>query len=357
MVLVSTASLVASLATILAPDPASARTTLRDKLRSRFSAISSTTSSTTASSSTTSSTTTSTTVAPTAPSGVWLSGAGGVGVANGAFGQWRGRPADIASTWADNDTAMVQLWQCDPGAEYGSWRGDLDIAIGAFSTGTWADAAGGAYDARWRLSLQNLRSNCADTARTVYIRFAHEMNGNWYPWSVNSGNYVNFVSAWRRFRALQQEIFPASKLVFSVNRESVGTNMDWRQFFPGAAYVDVISVDYYNQYPYVSTSSDFASSLLQNDGYGAPKGLERHRQFAASVGKPLAVSEWSGNADNGDSTAFIQGMHDFFARNAGTGAGNLLYESLFNVDQDNQRWLLYATTRMPQSAAAYQNAW
>jgi hypothetical protein len=279
-------------------------------------------------------------------------------VGNGTFGQWRGRPVDIAATWADNDTAMVNVWQCDTGAEYGSWRGDLDIAIGAFGAGSsWAAAASGAYDARWRQSLQVVRDKCDDTAGTVYIRFAHEMNGNWYPWSVNSTNYTSFIAAWKRFRAFQREIFPAAKLVFSANRESVGTGMDWRKFFPGASEVDVMSVDYYNQYPYVATSAEFASSILQYDGWGGPKGLERHREFAASVGKPLAISEWSGNADNGDSPAFFQGMHDFFAKNGGTGAGNVLYETLFNVNMNEGRWILYATTRQPQSAALYQNQW
>jgi hypothetical protein len=58
------------------------------------------------------------------------------------------------------------------------------------------------------------------------------MNGNWYAWSVNSGNATAFMSSWRRYRALQQEIFPQSKLVFSVNRESVGNGIDWRKTFP-----------------------------------------------------------------------------------------------------------------------------
>jgi F5/8 type C domain-containing protein/glycosyl hydrolase family 26 len=289
------------------------------------------------------------------PSGTWLSGASGTGVANGDYGTWRGTPVAIAATWADTEAASVGLWQLDPGAEYGAWSRSIDIAVGAFDAGgSWAYAASGTYDARWRQSLTNLKARWGTRSGTVYIRFAHEMNGDWYPWSVNSGNYTQFISGWKRYRALQKEIFPAAKLVFSVNRNSVNTGMDWRSAFPGSAYVDVLGVDYYNQSPYAGTTAEFDSSILMTDGYGAPIGLKRHQEFAASVGLPFAVSEWSGNADLGDSPAYIQGMFDFFRTNGGTGAGNLLYEIQFNVDQDNARWMLYPTTRMPLSAAKYQ---
>jgi hypothetical protein len=94
--------------------------------------------------------------------------------------------------------------------------------------------------------------------------------------------------------------------------------------------------------------------LDDTDGTGAPKGLQAHLDFARSVGLPLAIPEWSGNADNGDSPAFIAGMHQFLASNAGTGAGQLLYEINFSVDTDGGRWLLFGDTRMPESAAEYR---
>jgi hypothetical protein len=287
--------------------------------------------------------------------GAWLSGASGVGVATGAFGTWRGTSVPLAATWADNNSASVSLGQLDPGAEFGSWQGSIDIAVGAISSSeSWASAATGAYDSRWRQSLTALKSKWGSRPGTVYIRFAHEMNGNWYDWKVTSGNATSFIAAWKRYRALQKEIFPAAKLVFSVNRESVSSGIDWRQTFPGAAYVDVMGVDYYNQYPYVATVAEWNSAIQQTDGYGAPKGLARHLDFARSVGLPLAISEWSGNADNGDSPVFIEQMYNFFKANGGTGGGKVLYEALFNVDRDNRRWILNPNTRMPNSAAKYQ---
>ncbi|SHF62455.1 glycosyl hydrolase [Geodermatophilus nigrescens] len=290
------------------------------------------------------------------PAAGWFSGASGYGTVNGSFGNWRGRPLEIAGTWADNNNDQVGLWTLD---EWRDFDGPVDIAIGAIGPGeTWAAAAQGAYDARWRQSLINLEAKRGDRG-TVYIRFAHEMNGNWYPWSVDASEVTAFRQAWQRFRALQQQVFPESRLVFNVNRESVGAGVDWRQMFPGQGQVDVMSVDYYNQWPAVSTAAEWAASMDDVDQWGAPKGLEMHRRFAESQGLPLAISEWSGNADFTDTAAFMQGMYDFFRTHAGTGAGDLLYEVLFNVDGYDLKFWLFGngTVRLAQSAAAYQRLW
>jgi len=287
-------------------------------------------------------------------SGDWLSGASGTGVTDGEFAAWRGSPVEIVATWVDNNEAMVDL-----GALRGleGWDGAVDVAVGAIGEGeSWEQAATGAYDDRWRESLTNLREQRGDASGPTFIRFAHEMNGNGYDWSVNAGNAEAFMTAWVRYRELQQEIFAEAQLVFCVNRESVDSGIDWRETFPGAAYVDAMGVDYYNQYPHVSTEAEWAESLTDTDSYGAPKGLAEHLAFAESVGLPLGIGEWSGNADEGDSAVFIQGMHDFFAEHAGSGPGQLMYEALFNIDKDGNRWRLFGGTRMPDSAETYRDA-
>ena len=297
--------------------------------------------------------------APSLPAGSWLSGASGPGIVTGEFAAWRGRDVDIAGTWSDNNTAMVNVWQLQRGAEYGSWQKPMDVAIGAIGPGeTWSQARQGAYDARWRQSLTVLENAWAGRSGTLYIRFAHESNSNWYPWSVDASEREDFVQAWRRFRALQEEVFPDAQLVFCVNRESVGTGFDWRQSFPGAQYVDVMAVDYYNQYPFAADDRTWRESVNQTDQYGAPKGLQQHLDFARSVGLPLAVPEWSSVADHGDSAVYIQRMHQFFTEHAGGGAGQLLYEILFDVDNADYKgnFQLMGNSRLPRSAAAYQQA-
>ena len=289
----------------------------------------------------------------------WLSGAAGEGVDDGRFGEWRGRPVDITATWADNNEAMVALENLQTGAEFGSWDRPLDVAIGGIGDGeTWAEAADGEYDGRWRRSLRELRDLRDEKQGTTYIRFAHEMNGNWYPWAVTEDDRGAFIEAWQRFRGLQEEVFPGARLVFCVNRESVGTGMDWRELFPGRQYVDVLAVDYYNRNPYVADEEEWTASLMATDEWGGPEGLGAHLEFARRSGLPLAIPEWSGDASEGDSPAFVAGMHEFLVQHGGAGPGEVLYEIQFNIDKDEKNWVLFDRfTRMPTSADTYQRLW
>ncbi len=297
----------------------------------------------------------------TSPPATWLSGATGEDVVSGEFGDWRGRPVDLAVAFADDNERMVELPALQPGEEYGDWDRDLDLAVGAFGEDeSWEDAAAGEYDDRWRESLENLAALWEDREGTLYLRFAHEMNGTWYPWSVGEDDVEDFKAAWQRYRALQQEILPESQLVFNVAKRSSDTGVDWTETFPGAEHVDVMGVDYYNQSPHVETQDEWDEAVVERGEFDEPVGLLRHLEFAEEVGLPLSVSEWNNNADLGDSPVYVENMHAFFAEHGGTGPGQLLYEAVFNRDKEDGKWLLHATdgaeVRMPESAEAYQEA-
>jgi hypothetical protein len=291
------------------------------------------------------------------PTLTWLSGVGAApDIA--AFGAWRGRPAQMAATWDDTNDAMVNSWAFQPGGELELWTNPVSIAVGGFAAGeTWAQAAAGNFDSRWTTCLTNMRDLRAGKAGTIYIRPFHEMNGNWMAWSVYSGDEANFVTAWRRFRALQQSIYPASKLNFCPNNGS--SQLDWRTYWPGNAYVDVVGVDYYNHYPTITDDATWTAALTLTTIGGAPQGLQTWLDYAASVGKPLVIDEWAGVADAGDNPAFIQHMHDFFSTNGGTGSGKLLYESYFDSNETtyNDNFDLYPATQQPNTAARYRQLW
>ncbi len=294
-------------------------------------------------------------------SAAWWSGASGAGVGDGSFAAWRGRPLDIAGTWNDNIESQEHQWSLREGFEYGDWSAHIDDAVGAIYRDrgeTWAAAGRGAYDARWRAMLDNLADAWAGRPGTFYLRFAHEFNGEWYPWSVRAGEVADFKRAWIRFRSLQREIFPAAKLVFCPNAESSASlGLDWRDAFPGRDHVDVMGVDLYNQYPFAASAEQFGSALRLEDDHGAPRGLEQHRRFAQSVGLPFAVPEWSSNAGMGDSAAFVAGLHDWLGDHAGTGPGQLLYEIEFNVPGYGDSFQLFPTTLQPRAAASYRKLW
>ena len=289
----------------------------------------------------------------------WASGASGTEVADGSFAAWRGSEIDVAGTWIDNNEAQVEVWPLLPDAEYSAWEKDLDVAVGAIGWDeTWAEAADGAYDDRWRRSLEKIESLWNERDRgQLYLRFAHEMNGSWYPWKVTAGQEADFQAAWERYRALQVDLLPDAKLVFSVNRESVDTGTDWREFFPGEEQVDVFAVDYYNQHPHVETAAQWKDTLREKDQWGAPKGLLAHQAFAREKGLPFALSEWGNNAEYGESPLFMRQMRAFFEENAGDGPGEVLYEVYFNpADVEDGKWSVWPKTLQPDSARAYREA-
>jgi hypothetical protein len=308
------------------------------------------------------------------PAGKPLSGVSGGDTAQ-AFAKWRGTPLQIAGTWADVDSAEAPTWALGRGSQWAWWTGPVDIALGGPRGKTWAQAAKGDLDAEWRAKFEALKSawEPRDPAN-LYVRFAHEFNGNWMPWSVEAGDVADYKRAYARFTALQRQIIPRSKAVWSPNS---GTNQtyDVRTTYPGGEWVDVIGVDWYNTWPWVNTAQDFQTKINMRQGNGGPIGIEQWRQYAASVGKPLALPEWGNDSvgaaksnesaeGGGDAPVFFREFHAWLDDHGGTGAGQVVYEVYFNIEKgypDSEFWLINGrgatNPRMPRSTAAYRDLW
>jgi hypothetical protein len=96
---------------------------------------------------------------------------------------------------------------------------------------------------------------------------------------------------------------------------------------------------------------------------GMPLGIEKHRRFAASVGVPFAIGEWSNNADptsdgdggGGESPLYVQQFNAWLRAHSGDVAhpapGQILYEIHFNLWSQFQFW---PVTIQPRTAAAYR---
>src|SRR4051794_3220128 len=77
---------------------------------------------------------------------------------------------------------------------------------------------------------------------TVYLRYAHEMNGYWYPWSHDARAYV---WAWRRIHRLFRVAGARNgRFVWSVNANLYESRATWmatlRRYWPGRRYVDLV---------------------------------------------------------------------------------------------------------------------
>jgi hypothetical protein len=102
----------------------------------------------------------------------------------------------------------------------------------------------GNFDAQFTAWANGLRA----WGHEVWWRFAHEMNGNWYPWaaSVNGNSAAAYVTAWRRVHG----IFAAAgatnvKHIWSPNVAYSGST-PLADVWPGAQYVDKTAMDGYN---------------------------------------------------------------------------------------------------------------
>ena len=230
-------------------------------------------------------------------------------------------------------------------------------------------AASGAYDSRWTATFRTARGwwqSRRDPSKVAcIISPAHEMNGNWYNWSVNSGNYTTFITAWKRMRVIQLREFPEGLLCFNANAQSIGANLDWRKMVPGYAegkvkdFVDIGGVDYYNYTSSLDNAAAWQTHINRVDQWGGPWGLEKHRQFWEQCGLPLTIPEWSNHkGDAGDKPLFAQYMCDYMRQWAGTGPGRIYGDALFNLSSGYSAGL-YAvygdTVGSPNFAANYKN--
>ncbi|WP_308113619.1 glycosyl hydrolase [Arthrobacter sp. ISL-30] len=132
--------------------------------------------------------------------------------------------------------------------------------------------------------------------KPVMLRFAHEMNGNWYPWAeaANGNGAGDYVAAWRH--------------VHDVVAATGATNVQWvwapnvpywgstplSGLYPGAGYVDIVALDGYNWGTSQSWSSWTSPSALLGEGLTALRSL--------APGKQIIISE-TASAEAGGSKA------------------------------------------------------
>ena len=327
-------------------------------------------------------TTPTTTQTQAPPTGSWWSGQSDkTTTKDGSFAAWRGRSLDIGGVWAATDSASNAInsptWDianpgCCPQHAYFKDMPRMDYAFGAFIDGagnTWAQAAAGAYDSRWTQQWQTLKTSWGSRdPGGMFVRFAHEFNGNWYTWKVTPTDVTNFKAAWVRWANLGRQHFPGAKLVWSPN---VGSSYayDIRTLWPGDQYVDVVGPDIYNFWPWANTTAelDAAWNGTQN---GGPRGYETFRLFALERGKPMALPEWGNDGEpagdasgGGDSVSYIERMHAWLSQHGSTSGapGTILYEVYFNVTgYTNSRFSLYpvnAEAGNTQAAAKYAELW
>lgn len=231
-----------------------------------------------------------------------------------AWGMWAGQPWNSSSirsaiSMVGHSPAILLTYQhWDRKAEYLAADAKVIKGFGASWMVTWEpdDSLQGIARGDDDAFISGWAKAAAAWGGTIYLRYMHEMNGDWYPWAVYNGHNGNtpsdFVNAWKH----THDLFVAAgatnvKWVWSPNVR-YGSNYPFANLYPGGGYVDWVAMDGYNWGGQVgghpgwqSMTSIFLDTYNQLLGYG----------------KPILIAETASAEAGGDKAAWIQ--NSFFS--------------------------------------------
>lgn len=145
-----------------------------------------------------------------------------------------------------------------------------------------------------------------DLGGKMFLRWGHEMNGNWYPWAgfnngANAAATQKYIAAYRRIHDLFEAAGATNVLwVFCPNVDSVPGDAwnAWANYYPGDDYVDWMGFDGYNWGTVQSGSTWRSFSAIAGAIYPS----------LAGKNKPIMIAETASAEQGGDKAAWIAGI-------------------------------------------------
>jgi hypothetical protein len=152
----------------------------------------------------------------------------------------------------------------------------------------------------WDIAIQNTFQIYVDHGFLgFYIRPGWEMNGDWYPWSVNPSNAADFAAAFAHITDLAHKFQNALIAVMWNPGYVPNASASFMSYFPGADKVDSIGIDTYGAASGVPDTAPFATP--NPNAYT----LQDAIALAKSTDRPLSLPETGGGP--GD-TAFPENL-------------------------------------------------
>ncbi len=194
----------------------------------------------------------------------------------------------------DKMNAVVQRGAV-PLVTWEPWDNTGDEKQPAYALSRIVDGAYDAYIHEWAQAATIWRAR-------LYLRFAHEMNANWYPWSsgVNGNTSAQYVAAWRHvWDIFHQEGATNVRWVWSPHVEVSG-GAPLADLYPGDSYVDWLALDGYNW----GTSQTWSRWADLSAIFGAA-----YQDIQRLVDKPIMIAETASAETGGDKATWIlQGL-------------------------------------------------
>jgi len=168
-----------------------------------------------------------------------------------------------------------------------SWSENEKIHLADINSGAWDS-----YISEWGAAA-------ARFGKPLFVRWGHEFNGNWYPWSTakNGQDPLDYVKAYRRVHDLV--VSSGAKNVIWVWCPNAGSvpAQDWNDplaAYPGDSYVDWIAVDGYD-FDGNASFADLFSTIYD--------------EILQKVAKPIYIGEFATGRTGSDKAAWLKDMH------------------------------------------------
>ncbi len=272
-----------------------------------------------------------------------------------AFANWMGSPPDLASVHG-GESSLSDYESIDYDMWVNGWSGAKCVSLPLIWAGaSLADAASGACDAGWTAAVQHMVGqesfqgiNGHPKQAVFFVRIGWEQNGGWMKWATqNNGQGGNYIAAFQRLVGIVRGLDAANRIRI-VWCPNIGQDPA-EQTYPGDAYVDVVSLDFYWQPQYGDPADPAAAFAFMRS---RTNGLDWQVAFAAAHGKQLAVSEWGIEQDNAGpyinlAFAFFQANNYVFVN---YWESNAAYPGKLSPDTAG------GTSQYPNAAAAYKAA-
>jgi beta-mannanase len=171
------------------------------------------------------------------------------------------------------------------------------------------------------------------------LRFGHEFNGNWYPWSLDRNGRLGsaYVNAFRRVvTRLRAAGARRVQHVWCFNRDSQPAEPwnDPRAAYPGDDVVDWIGIDGYN----FGTSQSWSRWTVFRDLFAHPVALAND----LSPRKPIVLAEMGCSETGGDKAEWITRMAADFAQMPSVRAFtwfDIVKETSWSLTSSDASWL------------------
>lgn len=187
-----------------------------------------------------------------------------------SFNQTVGRPARIVhhfQDWAgstgggkDFDPAMMNRAVDSGGRPMVTWMsGDLtqEGATQPYysNKNIYLNKEFDSHITTWATAARDWGNSCAEARGAsspcvMFLRFDHEMNGHWFPWSpgVNGNTHYDYVRAWRHVHDIFAKVGAKNvRWVWSGSQCTTSSCSSLSASYPGDSYVDWTALSGYNR--------------------------------------------------------------------------------------------------------------